>query len=73
MLLFSSAPPLEPADLYVAVRDSLNEPFFASAPLDDLNTAAEERDPWLSPDGSKLFFVSDRAGPLNIYQASAIR
>lgn len=72
-LLYSSGPPLEPADLYLAARSSLNEPFFAWAPLDDLNTPAEERDPWLSPDGSKLFFVSDRAGTMNIYQASAIR
>jgi hypothetical protein len=61
----------EPADLYVAVRSSTSEPFSASAPLSELNTAAEERDPWLSPDGTTLFFVSNRDGILNIYQATA--
>ena len=61
----------EPADLYVAVRGSTSEPFSASAPLSELNTASEERDPWLSPDGKTLFFVSNRDGLLNIYQATA--
>jgi hypothetical protein len=73
-LLYSSAvqaPALGAADLYVAVRQSTNEPFRASTPISELNTAAEERDPWLSADGKTLFFVSDRDGRLSIYQATA--
>ena len=39
-------------------------------PLGDLNTAADERDPWLSPDGKTLYFTSDRGGVLSIYTAA---
>lgn len=56
-------------DLYVAWRRSVGEEFVMTQPLGDLNTAADERDPWLSPDGSLLFFTSNRDGVLNIYAA----
>ena len=58
------------SDLFVAWRRSLNEPFSVPQSLDDLNTAADERDPWLSPDGKTLYFTSDRAGVLSIYTAA---
>ncbi len=45
------------------------EPFSVTQPLDDLNTAGDERDPWLSPDGHTLYFTSDRSGVLQIYTA----
>ncbi len=32
--------------------------------------AADERDPWLTPDGTTLYFTSDRGGVLNIYTAA---
>ena len=57
------------ADLFVAWRRSVDEPFSVTQPLDDLNTAADERDPWLTPDGKTLYFTSDRAGVLSIYTA----
>jgi hypothetical protein len=57
-------------DLYVAWRRSTNEPFSETQPLGDLNTPADERDPWLSPDGKLLYFTSDRGGVLSIYVAS---
>jgi hypothetical protein len=57
------------SDLFVAWRLSTNEPFSATEPLSDLNTPADERDPWLTPDGTTLYFTSNRAGPLNIYTA----
>jgi hypothetical protein len=57
-------------DLYVAWRRSVDEPFSVTQPLGDLNTPADERDPWLSPDGKLLFFTSDRAGVLSIYVAT---
>jgi hypothetical protein len=58
------------ADLFVAWRRSLNEPFSAIQPLDDLNTGGDERDPWLTPDGKTLYFTSDRDGTLGIYTAT---
>lgn len=57
------------SDLYVAWRRSTTEPFSVTQPLDDLNTAGDERDPWLSPDGRTLYFTSDRSGVLQIYTA----
>jgi hypothetical protein len=57
------------SDLFVAWRRSPSEPFSVTQPLDDLNTAADERDPWLSPDGTTLYFTSNRSGVLNIYTA----
>jgi hypothetical protein len=57
------------SDLYVAWRRSTSEPFSVTQPLDDLNTPASERDPWLSPDGRTLYFTSDRSGVLQISTA----
>jgi hypothetical protein len=57
------------SDLFVAWRRSTSEDFGLAAPLGDLNTAADERDPWLTPDGTTLYFTSDRGGVLNIYTA----
>jgi hypothetical protein len=58
------------SDLFVAWRLSTSATFSMTQPLDDLNTAADERDPWLSPDGTTLFFTSDRGGVLSIYTAT---
>ena len=58
-------------DLFVASRPDLNAPFGAAVPITDLNTSHDERDPWLSPDGKRLFFSSDRDGTLSIYEALA--
>jgi WD40-like Beta Propeller Repeat len=58
------------SDLFVAWRLSTSAPFSATQPLDDLNTGFDERDPWLSPDGTTLYFTSTRGGALNIYTAT---
>ena len=58
------------ADLYVAWRRSTSEAFSVTKPLDDLNTPADERDPWMTPDGRTLYFTSDRTGVLSIYTAA---
>jgi hypothetical protein len=62
-------------DLYFSVRESVDDEFSTSQPLEGVNTAAEERDPWLSPDGETLYFVSDRDGEddLDIYAARRVR
>jgi hypothetical protein len=58
------------SDLYVAWRLSTSEKFSGTQPLGDLNTAGDERDPWLTPDGRTLYFTSDRDGVLGIYTAA---
>jgi hypothetical protein len=69
-LFYSSGPVDMPQDLYVALRRGEGEPFLEPIALDDLNTAADERDPWLSPDGKSFFFTSDRGGTLVIYRTT---
>lgn len=54
-------------DLFISRRNGSE--YTQPVGLDDINTAADERDPWLSPDGKLLFFASDRDETLRIYQA----
>jgi len=68
-LFYVRGPSFGPADLYVASRRALSEPFGFSTALSDLNTQSDERDPWLSADGRQLFFSSDRSGHYEIYVA----
>jgi Tol biopolymer transport system component len=72
-LLYVTGPAFGPADLYVASRRHTADAFDHHTPLDDLNTDRDERDPWLSPDGSELYFASDRSGHYEIYVAKARR
>ena len=60
------------ADLYVAFRRTTDEAFATTQALTDLNTSFDERDPWLSPDGSLLYFSSERDGELNIYRVPVL-
>lgn len=69
-LLYVSGPAFGPADMYIAYRRSIDEPFERPTPVDDLNTPSDERDPWLSPDGRELYFSSDRSGHYQIYVAN---
>ena len=61
-----------PADLYVAWRKSPSQPFSVIQAIDDLNTASDERDPFLASDGSHFYFTSDRDGALAIYEATLL-
>jgi hypothetical protein len=72
-LFFVSGPAFGPADLYVSARRSIEDPFGEPVALTDLNTANDERDPWLSEDGKQLYFSSDRSGHYEIYVASVRR
>jgi len=49
-------------DLYLARRTRTDEVFSSPQPLVDLNTGNNEFDPALSPNGSELYFVSNREG-----------
>lgn len=68
-LFYSSATATGPSDLYVARRRTTADRFEVIQALADLNTPADDRDPWLSPDGTRLFFTSDRDETLAIYEA----
>ena len=73
-LFFTEGRVSAPADLNVAWRRSPSGSFDARMSLDGLNTTDfEERDPWLSPDGSMLYFTSDRSGVLQIYTSTVSR
>jgi Tol biopolymer transport system component len=71
-LFFAGAPAeKDPQDLYVCNRSSLDSDFGPAEPLTGLNTENDERDPWLSPDGTVLYFASNREdGILDIYRVS---
>jgi hypothetical protein len=65
------------SDLYVARRSSVDAAFGEPEPLSDLNDPvaglrSEERMPWLSPDGAKLYFVSDHSGQYALYLATRL-
>lgn len=49
-------------DIWVAKRRSVADPFDPPTPLAEVNTADEEQDPDISPDGSTLFFSRAGAG-----------
>jgi hypothetical protein len=68
-MFFTSGPSTGDGDLFVAWRETTSEPFTISEAVSDLNTAADERDPWLSPDGATFYFTSNRSGENNIYEA----
>jgi len=72
-LFYAIGPEIGPADLYVASRRAITDPFELPVPLSDLNTANDERDPWLSQDGSLFFFASDRSGRYEIYVTESHR
>jgi WD40-like Beta Propeller Repeat len=72
-LLYVRGPALGPADLFLAARRSTAEPFGYDVALRELNSPQDERDPWLSADGSELYFASDRSGRYQIYQARVRR
>lgn len=58
LLFFRRAPPGGAGDLYVAWRRSGQSRFIDPAPLDTVNSAADERDPFLSSDQIRFFFTS---------------
>ncbi len=72
-MFYSSAPTGAKLDLFVAWRKTTNQPFSVVVPLTDLDTVNDERDPWLSSDGTVFYFTSDRTGFLQIYEAAASR
>lgn len=75
-LVFKVEPPGKKGDLYWSKRASVDDPFVGATPVpgSDINTEDyDERDPWLSPDGTVLYFASDRDGEaLDVYRAQLV-
>jgi Tol biopolymer transport system component len=57
-------------DIYVAHRTSTGEPFGAPESVVEINTDEDEQDPWLSLDGRRLMFSSDRSGSNQLWEAT---
>ena len=72
-LFYVSGPAVGAADIFVASRRSTADPFGAEVLLPELNSPADERDPFLSADGTLFFFSSDRSGRYEIYSAEVFR
>lgn len=57
------------ADLYRVRRVATDQSFGEPELLRGLDTKADERDPWLSPNGDWLYYSSNRTGLYAIYRA----
>ncbi len=57
-------------DLFVARRATLADPFGAPEAITELDTAANEADPWVSPDGHHLVFTSNRNGMEELWEST---
>lgn len=58
-------------DLYVMSRDSLGAAFRAPVRIDELSTsAADDGDAWVSRDGRRIIFASDRDGTFDLWEAT---
>jgi Tol biopolymer transport system component len=72
-LFYVTGPAIGNADMFVASRRNPSDPFEHFTALAELNTASDERDPWLSADGTRFFFSSNRSGRYAIYEAEVSR
>ncbi len=70
LTLYWDANPGTSGDLYYATRASATGSFGAPMPITALNSAMEEGDLWVSPDGHHAIFVSNRDGSFKFYEAT---
>ena len=71
-LFFVRGPAVGAADLFVATRRTLSDPFSDVVALAELNTERDERDPFLSADATTFYFSSDRTGVYEIYVSQLV-
>jgi len=57
-------------DIFTAHRASRSAPFGAPQRVDSIDTPMRDHDPWVSPDGHHMFFMSNRSGELLLYESS---
>lgn len=73
MLYYASSTSASANDLYVTTRTSRDAPFGTPVPLADVNSPEnDERDPWVSPDGTTLFFAASNDGDRDLFTARII-
>jgi Tol biopolymer transport system component len=58
-------------NLWFAARPDLAQPFGAPLPLSAVNSDNDDADPFLSADGCRLYFASDRSGNWDLFVATA--
>lgn len=51
-------------------RATASDPFEAPVPIPGMDSASDEQDPWVSPDGHTIVFASDRGGSPDLYFAT---
>lgn len=59
-------------DIYVSTRPSLAAPWNQPVNLGSINSPGSDQSPFLSPDGSTLYFSSSRDGSPDIYTAQRV-
>lgn len=71
LLVFSSFPNNQTADLYYATRSGDTGPFGTLAKIPTVNTGSNDAEPVLSHDGCELYFASDRdpGGHFHLFRA----
>jgi Tol biopolymer transport system component len=57
-------------DIWVATRSSASAAFEPAVPVDSVNESSRDKDPWVSPDQSVLFFASDRNGNDDLFMST---
>ena len=55
------------SNLWYATRSSASGTFGAPKPVPDVNGGTNDGDPWLSLDGCRLYWASDRSGDFDVY------
>ncbi|WP_394824064.1 TolB family protein [Pendulispora albinea] len=64
-------------DIWTATRPTVNDAFVSSSIRNvvelNQNSSGNERPSWISPDGCRIYFGSDRSGPWKIYVAERPR
>jgi hypothetical protein len=72
LTIYFSAPPdgSLARDVWIAHRDSVGASFAPPRLVASVNTPAVETPSWISPDGCRLYFVTDRAGTAELWLAS---
>ena len=56
--------------IYYAERPAIPAPWQLVGPVDGLDTAEDEQDPWLSADQRRMYFSSNRDGDQDLYMAT---
>jgi hypothetical protein len=57
-------------DIWIASRASRDDPFASPHPVASVNSAGIDTLAWISGDGCRLYFLSDRDGGLALWMAS---